>query len=107
MIFANYDGVDKHHTSVGRDVFVGSDSTLVAPRTIADGSYVAAGSTVVLDVEPGELAVARGRQRNIDGWVERKRAGTATADSARAARARGNRPRAGNPRATRPEEPSA
>ena len=86
VIFANYDGVDKHHTSIGRDVFVGSDSTLVAPRTIADGSYVGAGSTVVLDVEPGELAVARGRQRNIDGWVDRKRAGTATADSARAAR---------------------
>jgi bifunctional UDP-N-acetylglucosamine pyrophosphorylase / glucosamine-1-phosphate N-acetyltransferase len=108
VIFANYDGVDKHHTSVGRDVFVGSDSTLVAPRTIADGSYVGAGSTVVLDVEPGELAVARGRQRNIDGWVERKRAGTATAASAEAARRRAMPPGTERPNPDdRPEEPSA
>lgn len=83
-IFANYDGIEKHHTDVGDAVFVGSDSVLVAPRTIASGSYVAAGSTVTRDVEPGQLAVARGQQRNIDGWVERKRPGTATAEAARA-----------------------
>jgi bifunctional UDP-N-acetylglucosamine pyrophosphorylase/glucosamine-1-phosphate N-acetyltransferase len=108
VIFANYDGVDKHHTSVGRDVFVGSDSTLVAPRTIADGSYVAAGSTVVLDVGPGELAVARGRQRNVDGWVDRKRAGSATAASAQAARKRATQDthEPATPQ-DRPEEPSA
>ncbi|HEY8456756.1 MAG TPA: bifunctional UDP-N-acetylglucosamine diphosphorylase/glucosamine-1-phosphate N-acetyltransferase GlmU [Actinopolymorphaceae bacterium] len=86
-IFANYDGVHKHHTDVGRHVFIGSDSVLVAPRRIADGSYVAAGSTVVKDVEPGELAVARGRQRNIAGWVARKRAGTKTAAAAEEAAA--------------------
>jgi bifunctional UDP-N-acetylglucosamine pyrophosphorylase / glucosamine-1-phosphate N-acetyltransferase len=102
VIFANYDGVDKHHTSVGRDSFVGSDSTLVAPRTIADGAYVAAGSTVVSDVGPGELAVARGRQRNIDGWVERKRSGTKSAAAARAALQDQQAPTA-----TRSEESSA
>jgi bifunctional UDP-N-acetylglucosamine pyrophosphorylase / glucosamine-1-phosphate N-acetyltransferase len=84
-IFANYDGVHKHHTDVGCHAFVGSDSVLVAPRQIADGSYVAAGSTVVKDVAPGELAVARGQQRNIAGWVARKRAGTKTAAAAREA----------------------
>ncbi|HZC26967.1 MAG TPA: bifunctional UDP-N-acetylglucosamine diphosphorylase/glucosamine-1-phosphate N-acetyltransferase GlmU [Actinopolymorphaceae bacterium] len=86
-IFANYDGVHKYHTDVGRHVFVGSDSVLVAPRTIADGAYVAAGSTVVKDIEPGELAVARGLQRNIAGWVARKRAGTKTAAAAAEAQA--------------------
>jgi len=82
VIFANYDGVHKHHTSVGRHSFVGSDSVLVAPRVIGDGAYVAAGSTVVTDIDPGHLGVARGRQRNIAGWVERKRPGTETAQAA-------------------------
>ncbi|SDR68327.1 UDP-N-acetylglucosamine pyrophosphorylase /glucosamine-1-phosphate N-acetyltransferase [Actinopolymorpha singaporensis] len=92
-IFANYDGVHKHHTDVGRHSFVGSDSVLVAPRQIGDGAYVAAGSTVVKDVGPGELAVARGQQRNIGGWVARKRAGTRTAEAAEAAqRARSGEP---------------
>ncbi|HEY6740180.1 MAG TPA: bifunctional UDP-N-acetylglucosamine diphosphorylase/glucosamine-1-phosphate N-acetyltransferase GlmU [Actinopolymorphaceae bacterium] len=84
-IFANYDGVDKHHTDIGDAVFVGSDSVLVAPRTIADGAYVAAGSTVVKDIGPGELGVARGTQRNVAGWVERKRPGTRTAQAAKRA----------------------
>lgn len=86
-IFANYDGVAKHPTTVGRHVFVGSDSVLVAPVELADGSYVAAGSTVVSATAPGELAVARGRQRNIAGWVARRRAGTKTAAAAEAAAA--------------------
>lgn len=85
-IFANYDGVAKHHTIVGRHSFVGSDSVLVAPVELADGSYVAAGSTVTAATEPGELAVARAHQRNIEGWVSRRRAGTATAEAADAAR---------------------
>jgi bifunctional UDP-N-acetylglucosamine pyrophosphorylase/glucosamine-1-phosphate N-acetyltransferase len=84
-IFANYDGVSKHHTTVGKHSFVGSNSVLVAPVTIADGAYVGAGSAVTADVEPGEIAVARGRQRNIDGWVARTRAGTKTAEAAEAA----------------------
>jgi bifunctional UDP-N-acetylglucosamine pyrophosphorylase / glucosamine-1-phosphate N-acetyltransferase len=81
-IFANYDGVAKHHTDVGAHSFVGSDSVLVAPVQIADGAYVAAGSTITTRVGPGELAVARGRQRNIRGWVARRRAGTRTAAAA-------------------------
>ncbi|WP_425564844.1 bifunctional UDP-N-acetylglucosamine diphosphorylase/glucosamine-1-phosphate N-acetyltransferase GlmU [Pedococcus bigeumensis] len=81
-IFANYDGVAKHHTTVGKHSFVGSDTVLIAPVTIADGAYVGAGSALTGDVEPGQIAVARGRQRNIDGWVARSRAGTKTAEAA-------------------------
>ena len=62
-------------------------STLVAPVHIGDGVYVAAGSTVTSDVGPGELAVARGLQRNIPGWVARKKAGSKTAAAAEAAQA--------------------
>jgi bifunctional UDP-N-acetylglucosamine pyrophosphorylase / glucosamine-1-phosphate N-acetyltransferase len=86
-IFVNYDGVTKSHTTVGDGVFVGCDSMLIAPRTIADGSFVAAGSVVYKDVKPGQLAVTRAQQRNIDGWVERKRAGTKSAAAAQRARA--------------------
>jgi bifunctional UDP-N-acetylglucosamine pyrophosphorylase/glucosamine-1-phosphate N-acetyltransferase len=89
-IFANYDGVEKNHTTVGKHSFVGSNSVLVAPRTIADGAYVAAGSAVTDDVEPGQIGVARGRQRNIDGWVARKRAGSKTAKAAEAAQQQPN-----------------
>jgi bifunctional UDP-N-acetylglucosamine pyrophosphorylase / glucosamine-1-phosphate N-acetyltransferase len=81
-IFANYDGVAKHHTDVGAHAFIGSDSVLVAPAQIGDGAYVAAGSTVTKRVDPGELAVARGQQRNIRGWVARRRAGTRSAAAA-------------------------
>jgi bifunctional UDP-N-acetylglucosamine pyrophosphorylase/glucosamine-1-phosphate N-acetyltransferase len=81
-IFANYDGVAKHHTDVGEHSFVGSNSVLVAPVEIGDGAYVAAGSAVTNKVEPGELAVARGKQRNIRGWVARRRAGSRTAAAA-------------------------
>jgi len=81
-IVANYDGVAKGRTVVGRHAFVGSDSVLVAPVEVSDGAYVAAGSTVTERVGPGELAVARGRQRNIAGWVARRRKGTRTAAAA-------------------------
>ena len=84
-IFANYDGVNKYTSTVGAHSFVGSDSVLVAPVHIADGAYVAAGSTITADVGPGELAVSRGQQRNIRGWVARRRPGTATAAAAEAA----------------------
>ena len=84
-IFANYDGVTKSTTTIGRQSFVGSNSVLVAPVHVADGAYVAAGSALTDDVGPGELAVARGRQRNIGGWVADKRAGTKTDAAARAA----------------------
>lgn len=84
-IFANYDGVHKYSSTVGAYAFVGSDSVLVHPLNLGDGSYIAAGSTITSDVGPGELAVSRGRQRNIAGWVARKRAGSKTARAAAAA----------------------
>jgi bifunctional UDP-N-acetylglucosamine pyrophosphorylase/glucosamine-1-phosphate N-acetyltransferase len=85
VIFANYDGMHKATTTVGAFSFVGSNSVLTAPVEIADGAYVAAGSTITSDVQIGELAVSRGRQRNVSGWVARKRAGTKTARAAEAA----------------------
>ena len=86
-IFANYDGVAKHPTHIGKHSFIGSNSVLVAPRTVADGAYLAAGTALTEDVGPGEIAVARSRQRNIKGWVARKRAGTKTAKAAEEAQA--------------------
>jgi bifunctional UDP-N-acetylglucosamine pyrophosphorylase / glucosamine-1-phosphate N-acetyltransferase len=85
-IFANYDGVAKHHTTVGDDVFVGSNTVLVAPLTVGDGAYTAAGSAVTEDVPPGDLGIARGRQHNSDGWVRKNRAGTRSAQTASRAR---------------------
>jgi bifunctional UDP-N-acetylglucosamine pyrophosphorylase/glucosamine-1-phosphate N-acetyltransferase len=90
-IFANYDGVNKHHTTVGDGVFVGSDSVLIAPRTIGDGAYIAAGSAISEDVPPGALGVARGRQHNSDGWTERKRPGTRSAKAAAKAITKGDK----------------
>jgi bifunctional UDP-N-acetylglucosamine pyrophosphorylase/glucosamine-1-phosphate N-acetyltransferase len=72
-ITCNYDGEKKHQTTIGSGVFVGSNSTLVAPVTLADGSYIAAGSAVTTDVPKGALAIGRARQENKDGWVERRK----------------------------------
>jgi bifunctional UDP-N-acetylglucosamine pyrophosphorylase/glucosamine-1-phosphate N-acetyltransferase len=58
---------------IGNDVFVGSNSTLVAPVTLADGSYIAAGSAVTKDVPAGALGVGRARQENKEGWREKRR----------------------------------
>ncbi len=88
VIIANYDGVTKSRTVIGTASFVGSNAVLAAPVVIADGAFVAAGSTITGDVGPGELGVARGRQRNIPGWVARKRAGTKLARAAAAAQQR-------------------
>jgi len=68
VIVCNYDGEKKHRTVIGNDVFVGSNSVLVAPVELRDGSFVAAGSTISADVPPGQLAVGRSRQRNIPRW---------------------------------------
>jgi bifunctional UDP-N-acetylglucosamine pyrophosphorylase/glucosamine-1-phosphate N-acetyltransferase len=87
-VFVNYDGVAKHHTTVGDHVRVGSDTMLVAPVTIGDGAYTAAGSVIVSDVPPGAMAVARAQQRNVGGWVRRRRAGSPAAKAAEAAEAR-------------------
>jgi bifunctional UDP-N-acetylglucosamine pyrophosphorylase/glucosamine-1-phosphate N-acetyltransferase len=72
-ITCNYDGKAKHHTNIEDGVFVGSNSTLVAPISIGRGSYVAAGSAVTQDVPPGALAIGRGRQENKPGWVEKRK----------------------------------
>jgi bifunctional UDP-N-acetylglucosamine pyrophosphorylase/glucosamine-1-phosphate N-acetyltransferase len=67
-ITCNYDGVNKHKTAIGAGVFVGSNSTLVAPLEIADRGFVGAGSTITKAVGADELAVSRSRQRNVQGW---------------------------------------
>ncbi|MCH0564307.1 MULTISPECIES: bifunctional UDP-N-acetylglucosamine diphosphorylase/glucosamine-1-phosphate N-acetyltransferase GlmU [unclassified Streptomyces] len=84
-VFVNYDGEKKHHTTVGSHCKTGSDNMFVAPVTVGDGAYTAAGSVITKDVPPGSLAVARGQQRNIEGWVARKRPGSAAAKAAEAA----------------------
>jgi bifunctional UDP-N-acetylglucosamine pyrophosphorylase/glucosamine-1-phosphate N-acetyltransferase len=71
-ITANYDGRHKHRTTIGRDVRGGVDTAFVAPVTIGDGAYTAAGSVITQDVPPGALGVARERQRNIEGYADRK-----------------------------------
>ncbi|MER6705388.1 bifunctional UDP-N-acetylglucosamine diphosphorylase/glucosamine-1-phosphate N-acetyltransferase GlmU [Streptomyces fumanus] len=81
-VFVNYDGEHKHHTTVGSHCKTGSDNMFVAPVTVGDGAYTAAGSVITKDVPPGSLAVARGQQRNIEGWVARKRPGSAAAKAA-------------------------
>jgi bifunctional UDP-N-acetylglucosamine pyrophosphorylase/glucosamine-1-phosphate N-acetyltransferase len=81
-IFVNYDGQSKHRTVIGRDARIGSDTMLVAPVNVGDGAYTAAGSVITDDVPAGAMAVGRARQRNIPGWVQRKRPGS---ESARAA----------------------
>ena len=73
-ITCNYDGVNKHVTRIGKGVFVGSDTTLVAPVTVADGAYIGAGSCITKDVPAGALAVARGRQVTKEGWATAKKA---------------------------------
>jgi bifunctional UDP-N-acetylglucosamine pyrophosphorylase/glucosamine-1-phosphate N-acetyltransferase len=74
VITCNYDGVHKYKTRIGKGVFVGSDSTLVAPVAVEDGAYIGAGSCITKDVPAGALAVARARQISKEGWVAAKRA---------------------------------
>ena len=84
-VFVNYDGVEKHKTKIGDEVRIGSDTMLVAPVSIGDGAYTAAGSVITDDVPAGAMGVARSKQRNILGWVLRKRSGTKSAQAAKAA----------------------
>ena len=72
-ITCNYDGERKHRTTIGKGVFVGSNATLVAPLTLADGAYVAAGSTITKDVEPDALALGRALQIDKPGWAKKRR----------------------------------
>jgi len=73
-ITANYDGANKHRTTIGADVHVGSNCVLVAPVTLGDGATIGGGSTITQDVPAGELAVARGRQALVGGWTRPKKA---------------------------------
>jgi bifunctional UDP-N-acetylglucosamine pyrophosphorylase/glucosamine-1-phosphate N-acetyltransferase len=84
-IFANYDGVEKHRTTVGRHAKTGSNNTFVAPVTIGDGAGTGGGAVVRRNVPPGALAVSGGPQRNLPGWAQRSRPGTAQAEAASAA----------------------
>ena len=72
-ITCNYDGRHKHQTVIEEGAFIGSDTQLIAPVTIGRGAYIGTGTTVREDVAPGALAVSAGKQRNIEGWVERKK----------------------------------
>jgi bifunctional UDP-N-acetylglucosamine pyrophosphorylase / glucosamine-1-phosphate N-acetyltransferase len=81
-VFVNYDGTTKRRTTIGSHVRTGSDTMFVAPVTVGDGSYTGAGTVVRDDVPPGALAVSAGPQRNIEGWVQRKRPGSAAAEAA-------------------------
>lgn len=87
-VFVNYDGVRKHRSVIGSHARTGADNMFVAPVTVGDGAYTAAGSVIVSDVPPGALGVGRAKQRNVAGWVLRRRAGTAAAEAARAAATR-------------------
>ncbi|GHJ61159.1 bifunctional protein GlmU [Nocardioides sp. OK12] len=89
-IFANYDGVAKHRTTVGRHARTGSNNTFVAPVSIGDGASTGGGTVVRGDVPAGALAVSAGPMRVIADWAQQRRAGTAQADAA--ARAQGSGP---------------
>jgi bifunctional UDP-N-acetylglucosamine pyrophosphorylase/glucosamine-1-phosphate N-acetyltransferase len=73
-ITCNYDGDRKHTTTIADGAFIGSDTQLIAPVTVGEGAYVGTGSTIREDVPPGALAVSAGKQRNIEGWVDKRRA---------------------------------
>ena len=74
-VTANYDGLNKRQTVIGDGVFIGSDSTLVAPVRVGDDAYTAAGSVITRDVSPGSLAIERTEQRAVEGWARRRRQG--------------------------------
>lgn len=91
-VFVNYDGESKRRTTIGSHVRTGSDTMFVAPVTVGDGAYTGAGTVVREDVPPGALAVSAGPQRNIEGWVQRKRPGSAAAQAAQQAAERSGDP---------------
>ncbi|MGP5496186.1 bifunctional UDP-N-acetylglucosamine diphosphorylase/glucosamine-1-phosphate N-acetyltransferase GlmU [Corynebacterium flavescens] len=88
-VFVNYDGVNKHHTNIGSHVRTGSDTMFIAPVNVGDGAYSGAGTVIKDDVPAGALVVSGGKQRNIEGWVQKKRPGTPAAEAA--ARAQENK----------------
>lgn len=74
VITCNYDGVHKHRTKIGKQSFIGSDSTLVAPIEVGDGAYIGAGSCITRSVPSGALALGRSLQVTKEGWAENRRA---------------------------------
>ena len=72
-VTVNYDGKNKNKTIIGNNSFIGCNTNLISPVNIEDNTYIAAGSTITNDVKSGELAVARAKQRNIQGWVDRRK----------------------------------
>jgi bifunctional UDP-N-acetylglucosamine pyrophosphorylase / glucosamine-1-phosphate N-acetyltransferase len=93
-VTVNYDGVHKHRTVIGSHARTGADNMFVAPVTVGDGAYTAAGSVITKDVPAGALGVGRAQQRNIDGWVERRRSGSPAAQAAARARSGADDPAA-------------
>ena len=87
-IFVNYDGENKHKTKVGDHVRIGSDTMLVAPVSVGDGAYTAAGSVINEDVPAGAIGIGRARQVNILGWVLKKRKDSKSAAAAKKAGAK-------------------
>jgi bifunctional UDP-N-acetylglucosamine pyrophosphorylase/glucosamine-1-phosphate N-acetyltransferase len=81
-VTVNYDGVAKHRTVIGSHARTGADNMFVAPVTVGDGAYTAAGSIITRDVPAGALGVSRAQQKNVEGWVERRRPATPAADAA-------------------------
>lgn len=71
-VTVNYDGKNKNKTIIGNNSFIGCNTNLISPVTVEDNTYIAAGSTITNDVKEGELAVARAKQRNIEGWVTKR-----------------------------------
>ena len=71
-VVVNYDGKKKHKTIIGDNSFIGCNTNLVSPVKVGDNTYIAAGSTITNEVSEGDLAIARAKQRNIKGWVEKK-----------------------------------
>ena len=71
-VVVNYDGKDKQKTIIGNNSFIGCNTNLISPVTVGDNTYIAAGSTITSEVKEGELAIARARQVNKEGWVEKK-----------------------------------
>jgi bifunctional UDP-N-acetylglucosamine pyrophosphorylase/glucosamine-1-phosphate N-acetyltransferase len=88
-VTANYDDIDKHATTIGSHVHTGVHNVFVAPVTIGDGAKVGAGAVIRKDVPPGALAISVAPQRNVEGWTEKNRAGTASADAASSAATEG------------------
>ena len=78
-ITCNYDGAQKHKTTIKDGAFIGSDTQLIAPVTVGEGAYVGTGTTIREDVPAGALAVSAGKQRNIEGWVDQKKKKTVKA----------------------------